>query len=159
MKTDIRVAEILSEYEVVLNAGSADGLSSGQEMVIYEIGPEISDPETCEPLGHLEISKGTVRITHCQEHIATARSAMTEEPRFSALDAFRKSVRDPWRRTKPLRLASPPPNRIDTDLPVVVGDRVRPVHVPKQEAAAMATDRGTPVRPVGPDDDLARTGS
>ncbi|MNH49279.1 hypothetical protein D3C73_08510 [compost metagenome] len=61
---DLRVAMVLNAYQVVLNAGSKDGVEAGASYVIFEDGPQIIDPITGNDLGNLEIVKGRVWIHH-----------------------------------------------------------------------------------------------
>ena len=42
--------------------------------VLYELGPEIFDPENSAPLGKLEIVKGKVSVIHVQEKLAIAQT-------------------------------------------------------------------------------------
>jgi hypothetical protein len=70
----ILVAEIIDQYEVVLNVGSADGTKIGDQFLIYGLGKEVFDPATNESLGKLEIVRGKVSAKHIQERICIARS-------------------------------------------------------------------------------------
>jgi hypothetical protein len=71
---ETRVAEILADDTVVLAAGANAGIQEGMEFIIYELGEETKDPETGDSLGHLEIVKGHVEVTHVQEKQSTART-------------------------------------------------------------------------------------
>lgn len=62
------------EYDnkVVINRGSADGVSIGSRFLIYALSKdELIDPETRQPLGFLEIVRGRGVVTHVQELMAT----------------------------------------------------------------------------------------
>jgi len=73
------VVEVLNEYEVVINRGSSHGIKTGQRFLVFELSEkEIYDPETEKSLGFLEIVKGTGKITHVQDKMATIRSDMLE---------------------------------------------------------------------------------
>lgn len=77
-----KVASILSRYQLVLNIGAQDGVSADMCFVIYEEGDEITDPDSGEPLGRLELVKGEVRVSHVQESITlveSPRKAQQEE--------------------------------------------------------------------------------
>lgn len=76
----ISVAKVIDEYTIVLNQGYEDGIEMGQRFLIYSIGEEIIDPETKENLGKLEIVRGTGKVTHLQERIATIGSDMKTPP-------------------------------------------------------------------------------
>lgn len=84
---DLRVAMIMNDHQVVLNAGSNDGVNVGYSYVVYENGPQVTDPVTGEDLGNLQIVKGRVWVhnlsnAHCiagdnpdaKVSIASARS-------------------------------------------------------------------------------------
>lgn len=72
------VASVLDNHRVVINRGSEDGIRSRQRFLVYELGDEIKDPATDLSLGRLEIPKGTGRVVHLQEHMATVKSDQTE---------------------------------------------------------------------------------
>lgn len=101
---DIRVATILDECRIVINAGIVDGIENGTRIVLYEIGKDITDPITKENLGKLEIVKGSGIVTHVQERIATVESNMKKDgtrtirrkdPYSAALTSF-LSVMQPY---------------------------------------------------------------
>ena|SRR5260370_16353894 len=77
-----RVAAVLDEYEVVLNKGSDDGIRMGETLLIYGMGPEISDPVTGRNLGPVERVRGRGRVIHVQKSLATVRSLETK-PMYS----------------------------------------------------------------------------
>lgn len=74
------VAKIIDDYTIVINKGRNQGVKEGQRFLIYELGEEIIDPSTNKSLGKLEIVKGTGKITHLQENIATISSDMKTPP-------------------------------------------------------------------------------
>lgn len=76
----IKVAKVIDRYTVVINRGEKHGIKVGQRFLIYSIGDEILDPDTNESLGNLEIVKGTGRVIHSQEKIATIASDMKSSP-------------------------------------------------------------------------------
>src|SRR5947207_1217172 len=61
-----KVARIISDTDLILAAGSEDGVKEGTEFVIFQLGEPIPDPETGESLGELELVKGRVVATHVQ---------------------------------------------------------------------------------------------
>jgi hypothetical protein len=77
---DIKIAHVKDSYTLALNKGSLDGIKIGQRFLVYSIGEEIYDPDTKISLGKLEIVKGTGKVTHLQDHIATISSDMKESP-------------------------------------------------------------------------------
>ena len=85
---EAKVSRILSNSEIVLNVGEDKGVKQGQGFLIYEVGPEILDPDTNESLGNLEIHKGTVTVIDVQPRMCIAQTQKR---------AFQKTrVVDPW---------------------------------------------------------------
>lgn len=64
---------------LILNVGSADGVTPGKRVLVYSEGPELHDPITKESLGRLEIVRGTGKATHVQEKLTTVRSDSLSE--------------------------------------------------------------------------------
>ena len=62
-----RVAGILDECHLIINVGSAQGVTEGMRFVIFAQGADVKDPETGHPLGKWEFPKGTVKAGHVQE--------------------------------------------------------------------------------------------
>ena len=66
------VATILENgLSVVINRGVTSGVREGMRYLIYNLGNEIRDPETNEPLGTLEIVCGKGVVSHVQAKLAT----------------------------------------------------------------------------------------
>lgn len=76
----IKVAKVIDEWSLVLNKGAKDGIEIGQRFLIYAVGEVIKDPDTGDELEALEIVKGTGKVTHLQENIATISSDMKSSP-------------------------------------------------------------------------------
>jgi hypothetical protein len=103
-----KVAHIIDQYRVVLNVGAKDGVAEEQRFLIYEIGPEVFDPDTKESLGLLKIVKGIGVVTSVDERMATLESVEREEVErrphgllFSPLAPLEVSkVRKPFRGAK-----------------------------------------------------------
>lgn len=70
-----KVAAVIDSYHVVINAGRSDGVTVGTTYVIYAIGDEITDPDTGQSLGRVEMIKGRGTVTNVQEKIATLESS------------------------------------------------------------------------------------
>lgn len=69
------VASILGSDRVVINRGTRDGVRVGQTYLVYELSDkEVVDPTTGESLGMLEIPKGTGKVVHVQDRMATLES-------------------------------------------------------------------------------------
>lgn len=73
------VANIINEYKIVINRGNEHNIRLGQRFLIYSLSDEeIIDPITNEPLGYLEIVKGTGKVINVQERISVIESDKTE---------------------------------------------------------------------------------
>lgn len=69
-----KVVDVIDPSRVAINRGNLHGVRTGQKFLIYAIGQELTDPDTNESLGRLEIVRGTGVVTHVQERIATITS-------------------------------------------------------------------------------------
>lgn len=78
-------------FEVVIGWGSDHGVKVGDRFLVFGYGPRITDPETGEDLGVLEVVRGRGVVTHVQDRFATLRS--TEKGRRHG--ATRRVVRQP----------------------------------------------------------------
>jgi hypothetical protein len=75
-----KVVQILNDdYKIVINAGDNKGIKKGQRFLVYALSDhEIFDPDTQKSLGFLEIVKGTGKVIHVQEKMATIESDVYE---------------------------------------------------------------------------------
>lgn len=75
MEKKLKVVSLIDKYKVVINAGSNQGVKIGQRYLLYTLSNEdITDPDTNESLGFLEIVKGTGKVIHVQEKMCTIES-------------------------------------------------------------------------------------
>jgi len=51
----------------------------GQRFLVYGLGKRISDPDTGEDLGALEIVRGRAKVTHVQDRLATLETFEKEQ--------------------------------------------------------------------------------
>jgi len=72
-----KVAKVIDSCTLVINQGSNYGIENGQRFLIYSIGPTVYDPDTEIDLGLLEKVKGSGRVIHVQEKMATLETDMT----------------------------------------------------------------------------------
>lgn len=79
LKKNIKVAQVVDEYTVVMTAGSQDGISVGDDFILYRLGDEVLDPDTLEPLGVFEEVIGRGAVTHVQERISTLKASEIAE--------------------------------------------------------------------------------
>ena len=56
-----RVIEIIDEYSILINYGSLNGASKGDEVRIIAIGPEVIDPISKSSLGTLDKVKAELQ--------------------------------------------------------------------------------------------------
>lgn len=69
-----KVAAILDHTTVVINRGSRDGVSTGDEFYIFsETGP-VFDPDTGEDLGTITTAWCNVTVSNVEERLCLARS-------------------------------------------------------------------------------------
>jgi hypothetical protein len=61
-------------FQLVINRGARDGLKPGQRYLVFGYGPEVSDPESGESLGRVELVRGRGEVAHLQDNLATIRS-------------------------------------------------------------------------------------
>ena len=74
-----KVAAVMDDTTLVLNAGSQQGVSEGMLFDIVAQHQEIADPDTGESLGQWEVAKARVVVTHVQEKMSTVRTPLAEE--------------------------------------------------------------------------------
>jgi hypothetical protein len=84
-----KVVKVLNAFEVVINLGSRDGVSTDDEFVVYAEGEELTDPDTGESLGTLEIVRGQAFAKHVQDKITTLRSKQAGESSPARFDGVR----------------------------------------------------------------------
>ena len=75
MEKQLKIASVINNYKLVINAGANQNICVGQKYLVYALDTEeIIDPDTKESLGFLEIVKGTGKVTHVQEKMCTIES-------------------------------------------------------------------------------------
>lgn len=68
-----KVADVLTTREVAINRGTRDGVDVGMIFrILSTTGTEITDPDTEEVLGSVELTKVKVKVTIVQERMAVA---------------------------------------------------------------------------------------
>lgn len=78
-KLTARVVHVVDDYKVAINRGFEHGVNVGDTYLIYSVGPDLTDPDTGESLGALELVKGRVVVRHVQEKISTVESIEFDE--------------------------------------------------------------------------------
>lgn len=69
-----KVIKVVDEYQIVINRGSENGVTLGTRFLIFGGGEELTDPDTGENLGMLELVRGKARVVHVQGKICTLDS-------------------------------------------------------------------------------------
>lgn len=111
---EAKIASVVDQYRVVINAGRADGVKVGQRFLIYKIGDEVVDPDTKESLGRLEVVKGIGEVIHVQEKMATLQTTEKHEiQRRPTLSSF----------FNPVEISKEPKAFIEPE----IGDIARPI--------------------------------
>lgn len=62
MTSNFKIVKIISEYKVVVNAGSNCSIREDDILEVYQPGQEVTDPETGESLGTLDFVKAKLRV-------------------------------------------------------------------------------------------------
>ncbi len=89
------VAEVVDNHRLVLNKGALDGVKKGMEYLIYSLSSyEITDPETGERLGYLELKKGLGEVVQVQEKLSVLRSSKFRRGGLAAFSALGGLFRD-----------------------------------------------------------------
>ena len=71
-----KVAKVLTERDLVINKGDADGVEVGMRFkVLNKNGTDIRDPDNpSHIIGTVEMTKVVVKVVSVQEHLAVART-------------------------------------------------------------------------------------
>ena len=70
----IHVVDSRSPFDLIINRGARDGVKPGHRFLIFGYGPEVTDPDSGENLGRIELVRGRGEIVHVQDHLSTIRS-------------------------------------------------------------------------------------
>ncbi len=133
-----KVAKILTEREVVINIGSAQGVKKGMKFAILAPTPEeILDPETGEKLDVVDRPKVTVQATEVREKITICSTYRTTTLSGGALTLSYSIARlfDPPRvvpETLRIEDSSLPAPLSPEESYVKIGDRVKQVEEPSR---------------------------
>ena len=73
-----KIARVLSTRDVALNKGSVDGVQIGMVFkILSSKGAEITDPDTGEVIGSVDLEKTSVRVTSVQDRVSVASTFRT----------------------------------------------------------------------------------
>ena len=73
-----KIAKIIDEYKVVVNAGSNDSIKDGDFLEVYQPGQEVIDPDTGESLGALDFIKAKLRVVNVFPKMCVCENRETE---------------------------------------------------------------------------------
>ncbi len=79
-----KIAAVIDATTLVLNVGQQQGVREGMTFAVIAAHQQITDPDTGENLGLWEVVKGRVIVTHVQERMCTAQSAILEQSTASS---------------------------------------------------------------------------
>lgn len=86
----IQVAYVINNEKLVLNVGNEDGISKGQEFLIYGLSKDdIVDPATNSSLGRLELVRGTGVVDYIQDKMCIIKTnTIKKVPIFSVTQSL-----------------------------------------------------------------------
>lgn len=120
-----RVVKVLHEDHLVANLGLAAGVQPGDRFVVFELGEDITDPETGESLGRLEQVKCEAEVIHVQERLVQLRPIDEGGEAPAAPQVLSAALASTARHTDP---------RLRRRARIAVGDHVRRVTLREGEA-------------------------
>lgn len=99
-----KVAKIVDDNTIVMSAGSTKGVKVGQRVLVFRIGDAIVDPDTKEPLGHVELPVGRGTVIHVQELLSTVAGDKDVSGPVTQPDAVMKFLYGPQGPAPAIRL-------------------------------------------------------
>ena len=69
-------------YNLLIDVGEDDEVEVNQHVLIFGLGPEITDPDGGSSLGHFEIVRGTGKVSSVQVRMAIVRSTRTNTVQY-----------------------------------------------------------------------------
>jgi hypothetical protein len=80
------VAQVIDDHTLVVNRGSEHGVGIGMRFAVLNAkGAEITDPETGESIGSVDIDKVIVKVVRVEPRLAVARTFQRFATGFGAL--------------------------------------------------------------------------
>ncbi len=61
-------------FQLVINRSRRHGVKLGDRLLVFGVGPEVTDPDTYEGPGRIKLVRGRGEVIHLQESLATLRS-------------------------------------------------------------------------------------
>ena len=129
-----KIARVLNEREIAINAGTTDGVTVGMQFeVMYTQGEDVRDPDTGEVLGAIELPKTRVQVIHAQEKLSVAvtprsKTDLLEDLATLAIPTLgpvaRSVIVTPRKPYAPLKKTRKTDNELEKDNFVKIGDPV-----------------------------------
>lgn len=82
MTRKYKIAKIIDEYQVVVNAGSNDLIHDDDCLEVYQPGQEVTDPDTGESLGTMDFVKAKLRVVNVFPKMCVCENRETEQKSF-----------------------------------------------------------------------------
>ena len=82
MTRKYKIAKIIDDYQVVVNAGSNDLIHDDDCLEVYQPGQEVTDPDTGESLGTLDFVKAKLRVVNVFPKMCVCENRETEQKSF-----------------------------------------------------------------------------
>ena len=124
-----KVIRIFDETTLLVNIGSKDGMKRGDNVFVVEAGEEITDPDTGESLGDLEMVKAELTAVDIQERMSVLKTISVEAHEANlplSARMARDSVRREGERQK-MAVVHGEMSGVPSPAPVRIGDTVRRV--------------------------------
>lgn len=135
MESKFKVAKIIDEYTIVINAGASNGIEVGDTFQILDkVGNEVLDPDTGEVIGSLDLIKGTVNVMEIYEKMCLCTapyddlygSGLIGLTGLSTLDIInKKNSTRPKKKKLNIDLNYITGSLGESDEPIRIGDSVR----------------------------------
>lgn len=117
-----KIIKIISDSEILINAGANEKLEKGTSLEIFIIGEEIFDPDTNESLGTLDTVKANVEVDTVYPKMALCKNI--EYATRNVFDAFSAAI--DVKKTKRLNVDSTEiSGGLSNDFTIRIGDSVR----------------------------------
>ncbi|GEQ15524.1 MULTISPECIES: hypothetical protein [Clostridium] len=117
-----KVIKIISDSEILINAGANKKLAQGTSLDIFITGEEIFDPDTNESLGTLDTVKATVEVDTVYPQMALCKKI--EYSTTNLIESISNSMN--VKKVKRLKIdPSEISGGLSSDLTIHIGDLVR----------------------------------
>lgn len=89
MSNNFKVIKIVSDSEIVVNAGTEKGIHKGAELQVFIPGEEVIDPETGDSLGALDFIKAYLYVKHAFPKMCVCENSetITSNP-FALMESY-----------------------------------------------------------------------